>query len=212
MGLTQVMLQVKGCEMVCKQRELIPRLRRLSPAGTELSSYLPTLLPLLPLHPPPTPSSTPPPPLSSLSNNLWQRSAEAVRGHQKGTQTQREMPSAYKNETGSGSIQFTPFAQHHSASIHQHHHRRASESASQRGPTPPPASQLPVIQRRGLFYNSIAFEGAERNWKMSHRSVVSLTAENKTWLCGRRRRSIKVFIIWNDKAAVSLLKDQVRRF
>lgn len=23
MGLTQVMLQVKGCEMVCKQRELI---------------------------------------------------------------------------------------------------------------------------------------------------------------------------------------------
>ena len=25
MGLTQVMLQVKGCEMVCKQRELIPR-------------------------------------------------------------------------------------------------------------------------------------------------------------------------------------------
>lgn len=24
MGLTQVMLQVKGCEMVCKQRELIP--------------------------------------------------------------------------------------------------------------------------------------------------------------------------------------------
>lgn len=41
MGLTQVMLQVKGCEMVCKQRELIPRLRQLSPAGTELNSYFP---------------------------------------------------------------------------------------------------------------------------------------------------------------------------
>lgn len=41
MGLTQVMLQVKGCEMVCKQRELIPRLRLLSPPGTELNSYLP---------------------------------------------------------------------------------------------------------------------------------------------------------------------------
>lgn len=41
MGLTQVMLQVKGCEMVCKQRELIPKLRRLSPAGTEPNSYLP---------------------------------------------------------------------------------------------------------------------------------------------------------------------------
>lgn len=26
MGLTQVMLQVKGCEMVCKQKELIPGL------------------------------------------------------------------------------------------------------------------------------------------------------------------------------------------
>lgn len=32
MGLTQVMLQVKGCEMVCKQRELIPGLRRWSQA------------------------------------------------------------------------------------------------------------------------------------------------------------------------------------
>lgn len=38
MGLTQVMLQVKGCEMVCKQRELIPRLR---PPGTDLNSYFP---------------------------------------------------------------------------------------------------------------------------------------------------------------------------
>lgn len=36
MGLMQVMLQVKGCEMVCKQRELIPRLRQLSPDGTEV--------------------------------------------------------------------------------------------------------------------------------------------------------------------------------
>lgn len=43
MGLTQVMLQVKGCEMVCKQRELIPRLRLLSPPDTELNSYLPLL-------------------------------------------------------------------------------------------------------------------------------------------------------------------------
>lgn len=30
MGLTQVMLQVKGCEMVCKQKELIPGLWRWS--------------------------------------------------------------------------------------------------------------------------------------------------------------------------------------
>lgn len=52
MGLTQVMLQVKGCEMVCKQRELIPRLRRLSPAGTVLNSYLPSPPP--PCLPPPT--------------------------------------------------------------------------------------------------------------------------------------------------------------
>lgn len=41
MGLTQVMLQVKDCEMVCKQRELIPRLKRLSPTCTELTLHLP---------------------------------------------------------------------------------------------------------------------------------------------------------------------------
>lgn len=130
MGLTQVMLQVKGCEMVCKQRELIPRLRRLSPAGAVLNSYLPP--PSIPSSPPPT---HPPPTLSSLSNSLRQRSAGAVRGHQKGTQTQREMPSAYKNETRSGSIQFTPLAQLQRTSIHQHHHRRSSESAALQGLT-----------------------------------------------------------------------------
>lgn len=120
MGLTQVMLQVKGCEMVCKQRELIPRLRRLSPASTELYRYPP---------PPPPPTSP------SLSNSLRQHSAEAVRGHQKGTQTQREMPSAYKNETRSGSIQFTPLAQHHSTSIQQQRRRtRAPESAALQPP------------------------------------------------------------------------------
>lgn len=99
-------------------------------------SWTATFLLLL-LLPPSVPPPPPPllPPLSSLSNSLRQRSAEAVRGHQKGTQTQREMPSAYKNETRSGSIQFTPLAQHQSTSIHQHHHRRASESAALRGPT-----------------------------------------------------------------------------
>lgn len=141
MGLTQVMLQVKGCEMVCKQRELIPRLRRLSPAGTELNSYLPPPA-FASLHSFSSSVSSLLPPLSSLSNSLWQRSAEAVRGHQKGTQTQREMPSAYKNETRSGSIQFTPLAQHQSTSIHQHHHRRASESAPLEGLTLRLASSL----------------------------------------------------------------------
>lgn len=50
MGLTQVMLQVKGCEMVCKQRGLIPRLKLLSPLGAEGSSAFclpPPLHPLL---------------------------------------------------------------------------------------------------------------------------------------------------------------------
>lgn len=46
MGLTQVMLQVKGCEMVCKQRESIPRLSRLSPPNSCL------LLPFSPFFPP----------------------------------------------------------------------------------------------------------------------------------------------------------------
>lgn len=41
MGLTQVMLQVKACEMVCKERGLISRLRLLSPSRTEPIYYLP---------------------------------------------------------------------------------------------------------------------------------------------------------------------------
>lgn len=159
MGLTQVMLQVKGCEMVCKQRELIPRLRRLSPAGAKLYRY----------PPPPSPPSLPTflPPLSSLSNSLRQHSAEAVRGHQKGTQTQREMPSAYKNETRSGSIQFTPLAQHQSTSIHQQCRSRASDSAVLQALILW-ASQLPVIQRLNLFYRSIAFERLGRDSKLIH--------------------------------------------
>lgn len=120
MGLTQVMLQVKGCEMVCKQRELIPRLRPLSPLGAEGSSAfcLPQslhllLLLLLRLSP-----------LSSLSNSLRRCSARPVRDHQKGNPTQRGgvgMLSAYKNGTRSGSIRFTPPAQRRSTFIQQHH-------------------------------------------------------------------------------------------
>lgn len=41
MGLTQVIFQVKDGEMVCKQTELIPRLKQLSPAGAELHRYPP---------------------------------------------------------------------------------------------------------------------------------------------------------------------------
>lgn len=48
MGLTQVMLQVKGCEMVCKQRELIPRLRQIV-TPEQLPSPLLCLPPPLPL-------------------------------------------------------------------------------------------------------------------------------------------------------------------
>lgn len=55
MGLTQVMLQVKGCEMVCKQRELIPRLRQIV-----TPEQLPSPLLCLPLLSP----------LSSLSESL----------------------------------------------------------------------------------------------------------------------------------------------
>ena len=170
MGLTQVMLQVKGCEMVCKQRELIPRLKRLSPAGTVLNSYLPP-------PPPPPPFTSLLPPMSSLSNSLRQHSAEAVRGHQKGTQTQREMPSAYKNETRSGSIQFTPLAQHQSTSIHQHHHRRASESAALYEARLSGYSQLPVIQRPDWFYKSITFERLGCGSEMIHRFIV-----RRSWL------------------------------
>lgn len=85
MGLTQVMLQVKGCEMVCKQRELIPRLKRLSPAGTELNSYLP-------LPPPPfaslhsssssslsPPSSHPCPACQIVSDSIQQRLSGAIK-------------------------------------------------------------------------------------------------------------------------------------
>lgn len=86
MGLTQVMLQVKGCEMVCKQRESIPRLSRLSPPNSYLPLPSPPLLPLLS-------------PSDGLSNSLRQHSEGAVRGHQKGTQTQKEMPLAGKHET-----------------------------------------------------------------------------------------------------------------
>lgn len=49
MGLTQVMLQVKGCEMVCKQRESISRLSRLSPPYSYLP--LPSPPPFLPPYP-----------------------------------------------------------------------------------------------------------------------------------------------------------------
>lgn len=50
MGLTQVMLQVKGCEMVCKQRELIPEAEAIvtsrrgppGPAQRACSSPLPS--------------------------------------------------------------------------------------------------------------------------------------------------------------------------
>lgn len=95
MGLTQVMLQVKGCEMVCKQRESIPKPGRLSPPSSYL--HLPSPPPFLPLLSP----------SSGLSNSLRQHSEGAVRGHQKGTQTQKETPLARKNETGSGSIRET---------------------------------------------------------------------------------------------------------
>jgi len=55
MGLTQVMLQVKGCEMVCKQRELIPRLKAIvnQPVSLQLNSYFPPPPPLLPPSQPP---------------------------------------------------------------------------------------------------------------------------------------------------------------
>lgn len=185
MGLTQVMLQVKGCEMVCKQRELIPRLRQLSPAGTGLNSYPPPPPPpFASLHSQPSPSTLPPPyptpiqPLSSLSNSLWQPLQSTVRGHQKGTQTQREMPSAYKNETESGSIQFTPLAQHQSTPIYQQSRRRATESAELQAQTQ--ASQLPVIERLNLFYRGIAFERLGWDSKLIHRFVVSCC--RKCWL------------------------------
>lgn len=120
-----------------------------------------SLLPFLLLLPPPSL-----PPSSSLSNSLWQRSAEAVRGHQKGGQTQREMPSSYKNETRSGSIQFTPLAQHLSTSIQRHQLRGASESAARQGLSVCGWSQLAVIHRLGLFYTGIAFERVGCNSKL----------------------------------------------
>lgn len=83
MGLTQVMLQVKGCEMVCKQRELILRLRQLSLASTQLNRYPP---------PPPIPSlhtftSSLAPPSSShpfpacqiVSDSIQQRLSGAIK-------------------------------------------------------------------------------------------------------------------------------------
>lgn len=80
MGLTQVMLQVKGCEMVCKQRELIPRLKLLSPLAAKGSSAFSVPQSL---YTPPTPT----PPLSSLSDCLRRCSARPVRYHQKGNPT-----------------------------------------------------------------------------------------------------------------------------
>lgn len=49
MGLTQVMLQVKGCEMVCKQWESIPWLSQSSPPCSYLCLLL---LPFSPFFPP----------------------------------------------------------------------------------------------------------------------------------------------------------------
>lgn len=46
MGLTQVIFQVKDGEMVCKQAELIPRLKQLSPACAELHRYPPSFVQL----------------------------------------------------------------------------------------------------------------------------------------------------------------------
>lgn len=129
------------------------------PAPSWTATFLP--LPLPPSIPSP-PCLPLLPPLSSLSNSLRQRSAGPVRGHQKGTQTQREMPSAYKNETGSGSIQFTPLAQHQSTSIHQHHQRQASESAALQGLTLWLASSLSY---RGWAYLTKALLLKDRGTK-----------------------------------------------
>lgn len=86
MGLTQVMLQVKGCEMVCKQRELIPRLKRLSPAGAELNSYLPPPPPFASLHSSSSsssflshPSSHPCPACQIVSDSVQQRLSGAIK-------------------------------------------------------------------------------------------------------------------------------------
>lgn len=82
MGLTQVMLQVKGCEMVCKQRELIPRLRRLSPACAEPNSYLPPPpFASLPSSSSPlsAPSSHPCPACQIVSDSVQQRLSGAIK-------------------------------------------------------------------------------------------------------------------------------------
>lgn len=77
MGLTQVMLQVKGCEMVCKQRELIPGPKQQSQA---LSSRV---LPFL----------------SGLSNCLRQRQ-QGCQPPSKRCPNNVQTPHAYKNELG----------------------------------------------------------------------------------------------------------------
>lgn len=78
MVLTQVMLQVRACEMVCKQRELIPRLRQLSLASSELN-----LLPVPPFIPSPppflSPSSHPCPACQIVSDSIQQRLSGAIK-------------------------------------------------------------------------------------------------------------------------------------
>lgn len=89
MRLTQVMLQVKDSEMVCKQTELIPRPKQLSPACPEMNRFPPPFLFSSAFYPSYSSSSstlnTPFafPALFSLPNSLWQHSAESVKAIKK---------------------------------------------------------------------------------------------------------------------------------
>lgn len=102
MGLTQVMLQVKGCEMVCKQRELIPR-----PGATVTDSKQRAARSAGPAH------SRPARPIAS--NGV----SRPVKRHQKGAQTQSETPAAYKNQHRSQSIEFAFSHTHTNTHTHQ---------------------------------------------------------------------------------------------
>lgn len=139
MGLTQVMLQVKDCEMVCKQRELIPRLKGLSPARTELNRYPPRslfasllLLLLLLLFLPRFPFL---PTLSSLSNSLWQRSAGAVGAIKKVPKhsVKSRLLTKMRLDEDQYSLPLLPNTRAHPSTNRRH--RRASESVALQVPT-----------------------------------------------------------------------------
>lgn len=195
MGLTQVMLQVKDCEMVCKQTELIPGLKRLSPHSLSRTHSLPpsSLASLLSPSSSSFSSSSPfslrlPPVLYPACHIVSDSiEAEAVKAIKK--VPKHSLKCRLLIKIGLDQNQYS-LPQTPNTSAHPPTNTEIIQPQNQHHNKYPGASQLTVMKNLSLFYRGIAFERLERASKQIYKSTVSAifwrwSALTKTQLTGR---------------------------